>query len=151
LRRSCRALARRKLAGAGAGGREELRVRLLELDRRITDYDHRIEQLAKQNEATRRLMQVEGVDRSRRRRWWPRLAKGTPFNTAAVRSLAGARAKQHSTGERRCGTITKHGNVYLRTLLIHGARAVLQFSAKRTDRKSCWVEQYVDGGNNIAA
>jgi len=32
---------------------EELRERRLELDRRITEYDHRIEQLAKQNEATR--------------------------------------------------------------------------------------------------
>src|SRR5438876_938722 len=40
---------------------EELRERLLEWDRRITDSDHRIEHLAKQNDATRRLMQVEGV------------------------------------------------------------------------------------------
>jgi hypothetical protein len=34
------------------------------------------------------------------------------------------------------GRITKHGNVYLRTLLSHGARAVLQSTAKRTDTKS---------------
>jgi len=40
---------------------EELRERLLELARRITEYDHRVEQLAKQNEATRRLLQVAGV------------------------------------------------------------------------------------------
>jgi transposase len=40
---------------------EELRERLLELDRRIAEYDRRIEQLAKQDEAARRLMQVEGV------------------------------------------------------------------------------------------
>jgi transposase len=40
----------------------------------------------------------------------------------------------------------------LRTLLIHGARAVLQFSAKRTDRKSRWVESVRQRrGNNIAA
>src|SRR5262249_55240484 len=39
----------------------ELQERLQELDRRIIDYDRRIEQLAKQHEATRRLMQVEGV------------------------------------------------------------------------------------------
>ena len=50
------------------------------------------------------------------------------------------------------GRITKHGNVYLRTLLIHGARAVLQFSAKRTDRKSHWVEAVRQRrGNNSAA
>ena len=61
--------------------------------------------------------------------------------------------KQHSTGGKTVlGRITKQGNVYLRTLLIHGARAVLQFSAKRTDRKSRWVEAVRQRrGNNIAA
>lgn len=61
--------------------------------------------------------------------------------------------KQHSPGGKTVlGRITKHGNVYLRTLLIHGARAVLQFSVKRTDRKSRWVEQgRRRRGNNIAA
>jgi hypothetical protein len=33
----------------------------------------------------------------------------------------------------------KRGNVYLRPLLIHGARAVRQFTAKRTEAKSVWV------------
>jgi transposase len=61
--------------------------------------------------------------------------------------------KQHSTGGKTVlGRITKHGNVYLRTLLIHGVRAVLQFSAKRSDRKSRWVEAVRQRrGNNIAA
>jgi transposase len=39
----------------------ELRERLLEWDRRITDYDHRLNPVAKQHEATRRVMQVEGA------------------------------------------------------------------------------------------
>jgi len=133
---------------------EELRERLLELDRRIGEYDHRIEQLAKQNEATRRLMQVEGV--------------GPITATAVVATIGNGQAvqhgrqfaagvglvpKQHSTGGKTVlGRITKHGNVYLRTLLIHGARAVLQFSTKRSDRKSRWVEAVRQRrGNNIAA
>jgi transposase len=44
-------------------GREvvgELGERWLGLDRRITDYAHRSEQLAKQHDAAKRLMQVEG-------------------------------------------------------------------------------------------
>jgi transposase len=50
------------------------------------------------------------------------------------------------------GRITKRGNVYLRTLLIHGARAVLQFTAQRTDAKSLWVEELRQRrGDNIAA
>ncbi len=61
--------------------------------------------------------------------------------------------KQCSTGGKpRLGPITKRGNVYLRTLLIHGARAVLQFTAKRTDAKSVWVEEVRQRrGDNIAA
>ncbi len=61
--------------------------------------------------------------------------------------------QQHSTGGKTSlGRITKHGNVYLRTLLIHGARAVLQFSRQRTDQKSRWVEQVRQRrGSNIAA
>jgi transposase len=133
---------------------EELRERLLELARRITEYDHRVEQLAKQNEATRRVRQVEGV--------------GPITATAVVATIGNGQAchhgrqfaawlglvpKQHSTGGKTgWGRITKHGNVYLRTLLIHGARAVLQFSAKRTDRKSRWVEAVRQRrGNNMAA
>jgi transposase len=61
--------------------------------------------------------------------------------------------KQFSTGGKPVlGRITKRGNVYLRTLLIHGARAVLQFTAKRTDAKSVWVEAVRQRrGDNIAA
>jgi len=36
--------------------------------------------------------------------------------------------------------MTKHGDVYLRTLLIHGARAVLRVTANRNDAKSRWAE-----------
>jgi transposase len=50
------------------------------------------------------------------------------------------------------GRITKRGNVYLRTLLIHGVRAVLQCTAKRTDAKSRWVEAVRQRrADNIAA
>jgi transposase len=36
--------------------------------------------------------------------------------------------------------MTKHGDVYLRTLLIHGARAVLRVTSNRSDAKSRRVE-----------
>ena len=50
--------------------------------------------------------------------------------------------RQHSTGgKQRLGAMTKHGDVYLRTLLIHGTRAVLRIIPKRTDAKSRWIER----------
>jgi transposase len=61
--------------------------------------------------------------------------------------------KQHLTGGKAVlGRITKHGNVYSRTFLIHGDRAGLQFSAKRRDAESRGVEAVRQRrGNNIAA
>lgn len=54
----------------------------------------------------------------------------------------GLTPRQHSTGgKQRLGAMTKHGDVYLRTLLIHGSRAVLRIAPQRTDAKSRWVER----------
>ena len=53
----------------------------------------------------------------------------------------GLTPRPHSPGgKQRLGAMTKHGDVYLRTLLIHGARAVLRVTAHRSDAKSRWVE-----------
>lgn len=132
----------------------ELHERLLELDRRVTEYDHRIEQLATQNEAATRLMQVAGVGPMTATAIVATIGEGHAF--AHGRQFAawlGLVPRQNSTGGKTVlGRITKHGNVYLRTLLIHGARAALQCSAKRTDQKSRWVEAVRRRrGNNIAA
>ena len=42
----------------------------------------------------------------------------------------------------RMGSITKRGDRYLRTLLVHGARAALSRARKKTDALSVW-------GNNL--
>lgn len=57
-------------------------------------------------------------------------------------SYLGLTPREHSSGlRRRLGAISKHGDAYLRTLLIHGARAVL-WAAKRQrqpDRLRAWA------------
>ena len=48
--------------------------------------------------------------------------------------------RQYSTGGKtRLGRITKRGDAYLRTLLMLGARAVLQSAAQKSDRLSRWA------------
>ena len=48
--------------------------------------------------------------------------------------------KQHSSGGKaRLFGISKRGDRYLRTLLIHGARAVLSRAAGKTDARSQWI------------
>jgi transposase len=132
----------------------ELRERLLELDRRITEYDRRLEHLAKQTEAATRLMQVEGVGPITATAIVATIGDGHAFQHGRqFAAWVGLVPKQHATGGKtRLGRITKHGNGYLRTGLIHGARAVLQVSANRSDQKSRWVEAVRQRrGNNIAA
>ena len=49
--------------------------------------------------------------------------------------------RQHSTGGRdRLLGISKRGDVYLRNLLIHGARAVLRTLEHKEDRTSRWAK-----------
>jgi transposase len=155
---------RRRLAQIGAGqqalpvlAREtvgELHDRLRLLDACISQYDKKIEAIARGSEPARRLMRVEGI--------------GPVTSTALVASVGDARAftngrqfaawlgltpSQHSSGGRsRLSHISKRGNVDLRTLLIHGARSVLQFTSKKADRKSIWVEALkARSGTNVAA
>jgi transposase len=119
----------------------DLADRLRALDERIATYDRRVAALARQTESAQRLMQAPGV--------------GPVTATALVATVGNARAfkngrqfaawlglvpRQHSSGgTRRLGRITKRGDVYLRTLLIHGARAVMRHLTRRTDATSRWV------------
>ena len=59
----------------------------------------------------------------------------------AVRRLAlGLVPRQYSTGGKtRLGHITKRGDPYLRTLLVMGARAVLQSALRLNDPLSRWA------------
>ena len=48
--------------------------------------------------------------------------------------------------------ITKRGNRYLRTLLIHGARSALYAARNKDDSRSLWLQRLQSRrGNNIAA
>lgn len=56
----------------------------------------------------------------------------------------GLTPKQRSSGGKtRLGGITKHGDTYLRTMLVQGARAVLRFAPRRDDRQSRWLQQLI--------
>ena len=70
-------------------------------------------------------------------------------------SWLGLTSREHSSGERRrLGRISKQGDVYLRTLLIHGARTVLirAKACSKPDRFQSWaLELQKRSGHNKAA
>jgi transposase len=114
---------------------------LVALDDRVLELDREIERLANSNEITKRLQQLRGVG--------PMVATalvatvGTAEQYHKGRQMAaslGLTPRQHSSGDKyRLLGITKRGDVYLRTLLIHGARAVVSQARHRDDRLSRWV------------
>ncbi|MCY1286923.1 Transposase IS116/IS110/IS902 family protein [compost metagenome] len=58
--------------------------------------------------------------------------------------------RQYSSGGKpRLHGISRRGDTYLRTLLIHGARAVLRYSTTKTDPQSVWL--LARRGHNCAA
>jgi transposase len=60
--------------------------------------------------------------------------------------------RQHSSGGKQVLLgISKRGDTYLRTLLIHGARAVLQSAKHKQDAVSSWANQLMARRNNNIA
>ena len=114
---------------------------LIALDDRVQELDREIERLANSNEITRRLQQLRGVG--------PMVATalvatvGTAEQYHKGRQMAaaiGLTPIQHSSGDQhRLLGISKRGDAYLRTLLIHGARAVVSQAKHKDDRLSQWV------------
>lgn len=52
--------------------------------------------------------------------------------------------RQYSSGGKsHLQGISRRGDTYLRTLLIHGARAVLRYAVAKTDRQSVWLQQLI--------
>lgn len=116
--------------------------RLIELDRQVRHYEREIKQLAKQSEAAQRVMKLEGVGPITATAVVASVGDASVFkNGRQFAAWLGLTPRQNSSGGKcRLGSITKRGDVYLRTLLIHGTRSVLLHTPGRDDRKSRWVE-----------
>ena len=131
----------------------ELRSELESHDERLLHLNRQLDDQVKSDERVQRLMALEGV--------------GPVTATAIVASVGDARhfksgrdfaawlgivPNQHSSGGKaRLGKISKRGDRYLRTLLIHGARSVVLSSVNKTDRRSEWIRALTQRRNkNIA-
>jgi transposase len=74
-------------------------------------------------------------------------------NGRQVSAWVGLVPRQDSSGGKpRLLGISKHGDVYLRTLLIHGARAVLRHIEHRPEQADSWLMRLMARrGKNVAA
>jgi len=127
---------------------------LLALDDRMCEMNKTIKRLAKDNEDCVRLEQLRGI--------------GPMTSTAMIATLGDARQyhksrqmaagigitpRQHSSGNKqRLLGISKRGDVYLRTLMIHGARSVVTAAKHKDDPLSRWVTEIAKRRHpNVAA
>jgi transposase len=119
----------------------ELREELIELDRRITSYDRRIREIFRNSEPCRRLAKIEGIGPITATALIAAVGDRTCFkNGRQFAAWLGLVPKQRSSGGRaRLVGISKRGDRYLRTLMIHGARAVLGRAGGKQDPRSLWL------------
>lgn len=127
---------------------------LISLDENIGRYEELINGLSAQSEAIKRVRSIPGMG---------------PIGASAIVAAAGdAREfkngrqfsawlglvpRQNSSGGKdKLLGISKRGDVYLRCLLIHGARAVLTHCSKKSDKTSKWLQSLIERrGFNKAA
>ena len=121
---------------------EELRL----LDERFKHSDKQIEASNRGNEVCQRLDEILGVGPITASAVYAAAGDGKDFvNGRHFSAWIGLVPGQHSTGGKTTLLgISKRGNAYLRTLFIHGARAVLQHSATKTDRFSLWAQALLE-------
>lgn len=133
---------------------EGLREDLVRLDERVGALDATIKALANQHAATRRLLQLRGVGPITATALLAAIGDGSLFKRGRDASAwCGLTPGQHSSGgkEKLLG-ISKRGDAYLRTLLIHGARSVIKSAGDKTDRLSLWIQALCTRRNkNVAA
>ena len=113
------------------------------LGERIRQYDAHIRAMAHDCTLAQRLMQLTGVGETTSTALVAMIGNASDFDSG--RQLAawlGLVPGQYSSGGKtRLGRITKAGDSYVRSLLVLGARAVLNAATSKTDSLSRWAIQ----------
>ncbi|MGR5131612.1 IS110 family transposase [Vibrio alfacsensis] len=128
--------------------------RYLYIDEQIKWFDDKLNQTAKQFENAKRLMSIPGFGPLTSQAVAVWLGSGQQFKTGRDASAAmGLVPKQDTSGDKVILLgITKRGNTYIRSLLVHGARAALRRAKFKSDKLSKWMLELQErrGANRAA-
>lgn len=116
---------------------------LVHLDAQIQACDQQIERVFKAQPTCRRLEKVEGIGPLTATALVASVGDPNVFSKGRQMSAwLGLVPRQHSTGGKIVLLgISKRGDRYLRSLLIHGARSVVSRAAGKSDARSRWIIQ----------
>lgn len=125
-----------------------LRAEWKELDAKIGVLNEEFVQLARNDAATRRLTSIPGIGVLNATALVAAVGNASSFAKARdLGSWLGLVPRQYSTGGKpRLLGISKRGNTYLRTLLIHGARAALPSLSKSDTPMGRWLKAMIERG-----
>jgi len=110
---------------------------------RIQSFDRKIAAVFHSNADCQRIARVLGVGPKTATAIVAAVGDGREFkNGRHFSAWLGLVPRQHSSGDRRALLgITKRGDRHLRTLLVHGARAVVRTAQRKDDPFSTWVNE----------
>jgi transposase len=111
----------------------DLQQQLIALDKQVNAYGEKILILHHSSAVSLRLAEIPGIGPITATALLASLGDGKAFSSARqVSAWVGLVPRQDSSGGKpKLLGISKRGDVYLRTLLIHGARAVVKVAAKK--------------------
>jgi len=139
------------------GAFRELMTRLLahfhELDRQVDELEAQIQAWHRNNPASRKLAQLHGIGPLGASAMVASIGDAKAFkNGRQLSAWLGLVPRQHSSGGKQALLgMSKRGDVYLRTLLIHGARSAILAAQRRSETDS-WLAKLVQRRNpNVAA
>lgn len=114
---------------------------LVDIEDRLKKLDKKIRELCRQDESCRRLLKVPGVGELTATAMVAAVPDASEFrNGRHMSAWLGLVPRQSSSGDKQVLLgISKRGDRYLRTLLIHGARAVLSHSEGSDNDYRLWV------------
>jgi transposase len=133
---------------------ERLVQHLRAIDQQVQELEQEIQRWHRDSEVSRRLEAIPGIG--------PITASALVASAGDARNFKNARQFAAWIGlvPRQCSSggksqllgISKRGDVYLRTLLIHGGRAVVRHATTHVDRAGSWLTQLIARRHaNVAA
>src|ERR1700676_2163383 len=113
---------------------------MLQIDERIRAFDRKIAAIFKASEVCQRIAKIRGIGPKTATAMVAAIGDGSDFkNGRRLAAWLGLVPRQHSSGDRRVMMgISKRGSQHLRTLLVHGARAVVRTATRKSEARTNW-------------
>lgn len=115
---------------------------LIELEKKVEATDIQIDRIFRDDPDCQRVAAVEGIGPVTATAVVAAIGQGRSFqNGRQFAAWLGLVPRQYSSGGKsKLMGISKRGDPYLRTLLVHGARSIVYHSKSKTDQRSRWIQ-----------